>query len=633
MMRLFIFTVICMSSFSLAETCLEQFPKALEYKLPGVGLLYFNKADIKDGQTGGMFSGGVCLEGLDGWQLVTEAIEISGVPEATAETVTVSFQGWQLQANFLQASPAGLNMQGITFFGEGLQGLAQEASYDFNTQELTLLNATTQGQNLLIEGTQATLVDGQVFFDDILATTCNCEGDALYKLLAQSATFELATQKLFIKQGVLSVLGLQVSLNDLELSPQSLEDFSFPITIEYRADDGDTKGTGLGIRIPSLRADENLNLELGLVGLDNTYPLSGILLAHYKDSTRTFDVGYAAEGPQADFTLQQPLGPSTKAIFAVRNRHWDAQDFLHEGYLGLETSTLLPLQTAGNLTFGVTAFSAISSQTLSHDPFHDGRLGIESTLAYKLVPQSLGQFDIGLKTNLTYYPMHERLQWGIRFSPSWQSQLGPLGIRLGFTQQWTNSASPFSKTLDKLEPSSQISLSTVLSGPLGSDVTGELNFRARYDLFLIDRYFGEGFSELGFNAKLSWNYQDLTLSPYLTGEFATLVNPALAKDVFLEGGFDVTAPRWEAGVSTRFDPSRGALDKIEGRASFPIDFDAVTLKPYMALDILPTLVNSEFPRISGHGLEVILRTCCGTFSVGYRQQENNFKTLIGFSFE
>jgi hypothetical protein len=635
MIRYFILTLFLFLSPGFAETCLEQMPEAVESKIPGVGLLFFHDAEPNPSKSGVNFSGGVCLEGNAGWQLITERIEVTGLPAAKAETVTVSFQGWQIQANFLQASPAGLNMQGITFFGEGLQGLAQEASYDFNTQELKLLNATTQGQNVLIEGSEATLVDGHVFFEGILATTCNCEGDALYSLSAQRATFELSTQKLIIAQGSLSILGIPIPLKDLELSPESLETFTFPIIIEYIANDpaNNKPGTGLGIRIPSLRAGQYLNLELGLVGLDNTYPLAGILLAHYKDSTTRFDVGYAAEGPQADFTVKQPLSSSTQAIFAVHNRDWESQDFLHEGYLGLETNASLSWLNDNDLNFGISTFSAISSQTLTQDPFHDGRLGIESNLSYQLPPNALGRFDIGLRTNLTYYPINNRVQWGVRFNPSWQNQFGPLNIRLGFTRQWTNSASPFSKTLDKLEPLSQLSLSTTLSGPLSSELRGDLIFKTRYDFLSIEHYLGQGFSELGFTSKLSWNYQDLTFSPYLLGEFASLANPALDKDVFLEGGLDVFAPRWEAGVSARLNPSEGKLTKIEARTSFPIDFETVTLKPYLALDILPTLTGSDFPRISGHGLEVILHTCCGTVSAGYRQQENTFKTLIGFSLE
>ena len=633
MTRYWILTLFLILPFAFAETCIEQLPGALESNISGVGSLYFYDAKGNQANSNFTFFGGICLEGKEGWQLLTERIEVTALPEARAENVTVSFQGWQLQASFLQASPAGLTMQGITFFAEGIKGVAQEASYDFTSQEINLIKASTEGKNLRIEGQEATLVDGKVFFADIEATTCNCENDPLYKLSAQQATLELNTQKLFIDQGTLFVLGLPVALNNLEISPESLETFTFPIVIEYVPEDSsNNKGTGLGIRIPSWRVDEHLNLELGVVGLDNIYPLGGILLTHYKDGITSFDVGYASEGFQADVKVKQPLSSTTHAVFAVRNRDWKSQDFLHEGSLGFETTSSLPWLGNDTLSYSLSGFTAISSQTLDSLPFHDGRLGTEATLRYQLPPSAFGNLEVNLKTNLTYYPLHHQAQWGVRFNPSWHYQYGAFGIRIGFIEQWTNSASPFSTKLDRLEPQSQLSLSTSLNMQVSKDVKGELSFRVRYDFLDVDTSMKEGFTELGFNSKLMWTYKDLTFAPYVTGEFASALNPDLSTNSYLEAGMDALAPRWEAGFSTRFDTDF-SLSKIEFKTAFPIDINKVILKPFIAIDVLPILQAGDFPRISGHGLELTWRSCCGTISLGYRQQENTFKTLIGFTLE
>jgi hypothetical protein len=614
-----------------AQSCLEQFPNALVYKgiAEAVGLIYFEQIDANDKQTKFRFSGGVCLEGKEGWQLLTENIEVTDIPEAKAENVSVKFQGWQLQADFLQATTSGLTMQGISFFGEGIQGLAKEASYDFITQEIRLMNASSTGENLRIEGQVARLVDGQVFFEGIEATTCNCESEPLYKLNAQQATLELNGQILFIEKGTLSVLGIPITLNKIEVSPKSAETFRFPIVIEYISDSSSVEGSGLGIRIPSVRIDPNLNLEVGVVGLDDTYPLKGVLLAHYQDDVHTFDVGYAPEGFQADFTVRQPLKPTTKAVFAVHNRDWASQDYLHEGLIGIETGSSWQWGQQ-KLSFQVDTFAAVSSQTLKDTPFHDGRLFNEARLSY-LLPTNFGAFNLGVKTSASYYPLHNQFQWGVNLNPDWQFQTGPLGLRITFVQQWTNSASPFSSKLDKLEPKRQLTVSTSLKGPLSTTLNGNLSFRARYD-FLDNERSINGFDELSFRGQLDWEYQDVVLSPYIAGEYAALLNPDLESDSYSQFGLDVLAPRWEAGASATLNEDF-KLHKLEFRTAFPLDFNDLSLKPFIAIDIMPTLAASEFPRISGHGLELTWRSCCGTISLGYRQEENAFKTLIGFSLQ
>ncbi len=630
MIKILVFTLF-ITSIGFAQSCLEQFPNALVYKgiAEAVGLIYFEQIDANDKQAEFRFSGGVCLEGKEGWQLLTESIEVTTLPEARAENVSIKFQAWQLQADFLQATPAGLTMQGISFFGEGIQGLAKEASYDFTTQEITLLQASTTGENLRITGQAARLVDGQVFFEGIEATTCNCENEPLYKLKAEQATLELSGQTLFIQKGTLNILGLPLAINRLEVSAKSLETFRFPIVIEYLPQTSSFEGSGLGIRIPSLQVDPTLDLEVGLVGLDDTYPLKGILLAHYKDDLRSFDVGYANEGFQADFIVKQPLSPSTKAVFAVHNRDWDSQDYLHEGYLGLETGSSWQWGQQ-KLSYQVNTLAAISSQTQEDIPFHDGRLVNEANLIY-LSPTPLGTLGLNLKTNASYYPLHNQFQWGVNLNPSWHYQRGPFSVQVGFIQQWTNSASPFSTKLDRLEPKSQISFGTSLKGPLSTTLEGNLSFSVRYD-FLNNDNASEGFDALNFRGQLDWDYQEVVLSPYIASEFAPWLNLDLDNEGYIQFGINALAPRWEAGASATLDETF-SLSKLEFRTAFPLDFNDLSLKPFIAIDVMPTLRALDFPRVSGHGLELTWRSCCGTVSLGYRQEENAFKTLIGFSLQ
>jgi hypothetical protein len=64
-----------------------------------------------------------------------------------------------------------------------------------------------------------------------------------------------------------------------------------------------------------------------------------------------------------------------------------------------------------------------------------------------------------------------------------------------------------------------------------------------------------------------------------------------------------------------------------------VDIGPVSLEPFLALNVLPTLLENTWPRLGGHGLEVQWRTCCGTLNVGYRQFNEKFSTSFSILLE
>jgi hypothetical protein len=118
-------------------------------------------------------------------------------------------------------------------------------------------------------------------------------------------------------------------------------------------------------------------------------------------------------------------------------------------------------------------------------------------------------------------------------------------------------------------------------------------------------------------------------------EFAPLMNPDLDKNFrpLIKGGFDILHPRWEAGFELNYDMALTELSKLEARGSVTIDLGEVSLEPFLALDVLPTLLENTWPRLSGHGLEVQWQSCCGTLNIGYRQLDNTFSPSFSVSLE
>jgi hypothetical protein len=627
--------VFCLPT-AFAATCEELVPEAYKIELAGVGTTIYVGAfpEVEDVQKGPYFlEGGVCIENAGGVQLVTLEATVTIVddsPNIAAENVEISFEDYQLKADTLTTSPEGFQVTGVTFTGTNLQGIAEEASYNFETGETELLDSSVRGQALTIESKRAKLLGDRATFETLTATTCQCSGNPLYVVRAERANLDLSTQTLNVNEGTLELGGVRLAFEDVTVSPETLQDFRLPVTVEYVSGSIEDGGTGLGVRIPSLRLADTLTLELGIVGLDTDYPLGGIFVIHFKDQNAVADIGLTPFGFQADFSVTEPLTPWLDLNFGVNNRDWEKADFLHEAYLSLETKTTLSVIPGDTLSLGGQLLAATSSQTLGTVPVVDGRLALNTTTTYRAPPLSIGQLELNARTQLSYYPVANRTQWGVRLTPRWQHTMGALSFDVSYSRRWTNSASPFSTKLDKLEPESKLSATTKLAAPLASNLQGELTFSVSYDFLDVETYLGEGFVSLATSGGLRYQVNDLTVVPSFSLELAPLMNPDLDEDFrpLLSGELDFIHPRWEAGFGMSYDLGLERLSKLETKGSVTLDLENVSLEPFLALNILPTLTDGAWPRLSGHGLEVTWRSCCGDLHVGYRQYDGTFSTSL-----
>jgi hypothetical protein len=637
----FLLSAFCLSlllstfSITLAQSCKEQLPGANEYSRPDVDIkIYFRGFTTEDVQTGPFnLTQGVCIENTNGFQLLTIDATVTIIddsPNIEAKDVELSVEGYELTAATLVSNAEGLQLTGVTFSGTNLGGMAATANYTYDTQEIELLDSSVRGQSLTIKSKRAMLIGDRATFENLTATTCTCKENPLYIVRAERANFNLTTQTLNINTGTLELAGLRLAFDDVTVSPQTLQDFRFPVTIEYVPGAISDGATGLGVRVPSLRLGDTLTLELGLVGLDVDYPLGGIFVIHYKNQQATADIGLTPYGFQADVRVTEPLAPWLDLNFGVNNREWGKADFLHEGYLSAEARTAFSLLPGDSLSLNGQLLTAASSQTLETVPVVDGRLGVNMNTTYRAPPLPLGQLELTTQTWLSYYPVANITQWGVRLAPRWQHVIGAFSVDVSYSRLWTNSVSPFSTKLDKLEPESRIVTNTKIAGPLASNLQGELNFSVNYNFLDVERYTGEGFASLATSGKLSYQVNDLTVVPSFSLELAPLMNPDLDKNFrpLLGGGLTIIHPRWEAGFGASYDLGLEQLSKLETKGSFTIDLGDVSLEPFLALNILPTLTDSTWPRLSGHGLEVAWRTCCGDFHVGYRQYDGKFTTTL-----
>ncbi len=615
-----------------------------ELAVEGVGAVYFVtlEAALAEGRL--ELSGGVCVAGESGWVLRSERLlvgDLETAPRFEAVAVEMRVEAWDLEADRVSLEAGELRFTTLVFRQGTLSGEAERGRYDPQEGDLELEAVSVQGRGFRATSEGARLSDEGLLFVDAEATTCLCSEAALYVLHAPSVRYDLSRQRVAIEDGELVIGSLRVALDDVELDPQNLAALSFPVQVEYVTDDPATNrgGTGLGIRLSSLPVDDRLKLEVGVTGLDQDYPFGVVLVAHYRDEQVSFDVGKAALGVQADVSVRQPLAPWLTARFEVRNRHWEAADYLHEGSFGLEAKESLSVVAGDRLSLTQGVFAAASAQTVAEEPILGTRLGLYAEAVYAAPPTPLGRFGVTLRPAVTFYPEPSRTQRGLYLKPTWALTVGALTLSAQYEAQLTNSASPFTPALDRLSPRSLFALNARVALALAPDLEGDFAFAFGYD-FLDPRPNGsafEGVSALSFDAELSWREEGFLLEPYLRAEFAPLLNADLRdnRDAFLEAGLELGAERWTVGLNTRFDLLEpDPLEKLETTVTFPIDLSAaVSLQPFLAFDFAPLLKADEFPRVSGHGLEVTWRTDCGTLLVGYKQYENTFSTSFALRFE
>lgn len=623
---------------SLAAACEDRPANALELVVEGFGTLYFAEADTRV-QLGEIdLGGGVCIDLGGGAELRAAELTVRSFPMNPvflAHEVRLLWAGWTFTAATLAATEAEVVLSDLTFTGE-LSGRAGEAALNLETLELTMLEITAVGQGFQIGAERAVLNATTLVFEEVVVTTCLCRGDRkLYVVRGKSAVYDLREARVVMREGVLEVGSLTLALDDFELSEAALADLRFPLVIEYVTANGETgaPGTGLGVRIPSIPLDEATTLELGVTGLDIDFPLNGIMLFRHRSSSVDFEIGKSAAGPQLDFTLRHPLTAWLNAALSTTNRHWQGQDFLHEVKLSLLAAHQVEPLAGHRLTADGELFAAGSRQTIEQQPVQGTRLGGRAELLYQSPQIGAGRFSVRLRSQLTSYPYQQVSQWGLYLEPRYQGRIGPVNIDANLRRQWSNSASPFSTRLDRLEPLGDIGLTAQWAPVFSAEVRATFRVSARYDFLKGDPRLTQNISQLSLLANLTWEHSELTVNPFVMTDLAPYFNDALAarRRPFIEGGLNLKAERWEAGFVARVNPrAQFGLEKVEFSASFPVTLSSVTLQPYIALDILPTLLDNDLPRVSGHGLEITWASCCGTFVIGYRQQENTFSTSLGF---
>ncbi|MBS3968443.1 MAG: hypothetical protein KGZ60_14390 [Truepera sp.] len=586
------------------EGCEDFSPRVLT--IDGLASVWYQNLTIRDGLA--QFSGGVCVE-------------------------LVSAPSWRLEATELASTPEGFELQAVSLSSREVTATALTARFDLAAEALILQQVTAQSPMYRLSGAQARLQGDVLWFTDALATTCVCEGEALYLVGSPEARFDLTYNRVLLREGVLKIGGLSLPLPaELTISEEALANLEAPLIVEYLPSDPErgVVGSGLGVRVPNLPLDDGLSLELGVTGLDVDYPLNAIALLRLRRPDMTAEIGKAREGWQIDVTRYERLLPWLSLTYGTRNRPYAAQDYLQEAFAGVVMQQAVPNLLGGDrLALRGELFAAGSSQVVNGSHVLSPRLGGLAGIAYRSPTTPLGRLEVAIDASLTSYPSTPSWQYGLRLRPAWTWQHAPLSVTVRYDRQWTNSGSPFSTTLDRLSPIHAVAVTAMLAGPLGSGA-GSLSVSGSYNL--LPEPGRNPLQQLSLSAEAELPAYGVTVRPSLTLNAAGWFNPVADPKSLanLQAGLEVLGDVWTVGLRARYNfvAPRPGLDRLELSSSFPLTFDTVTLTPFLALELAPLLLTAEPPRVSGHGLTVTWRSCCGTIEVGYRQHDNQFTTRL-----
>ena len=628
-------------------------PAAYDYELTlqGVGTAYVGNLRFDPAKDEAELSDGVCFVSASKLQLTLSAptmrVErVQTEPRFVAQGATLTLATYTVFAEELSGNAGGLELRNLSVMSPQFSGTAVRAHYTLAAAQTIFSGVNLRLGNFRVEGSAAGLTEDALVLRSARATTCACENGGLYALTAPEVVIDLASGLVRVERGVLETLGLRFGLTPNlrlllggapRLGAGRVQVGSAALLPAAPAPEpvGTMFDEGTRLALPLQLAPWG-KLELGAAGLDAEHPLGLVSLLKLGFALGQNNVqavlGRTGPGLRADALVRRPLTPDVGVDLSTTNRLWVDADFIREGALGVYGGRRLRgvLGTADTLVLGGQLFAALSQQTLAGTVVRSPRLGVRGSFTYAL-PTAAGVFGLRNETGLTFYPQGagSLSQLGVRLQPSWRKDFGNLRLALGFDHQAVYGSSPFSVKLDRLEPRSVLDAALTWGGGARSLRVGGV-----YAFTLSGAE--NPFRRLRLDAAMTLPVFGVTTRNTLTAELAGLLGPPDPDvDAFVtaETGVELPASPLELGVRVRYDllPQELGLKLLEVYASYPFTLQNVTLRPFLGLNAAPLLVGdtvagAPLPVVSGYGLEVAYRSCCGTLRASYRLHDQTVKT-------
>ncbi len=627
-------------------------PRTASITLPGFLAVYYQQFTSNAAADTADFYGGVCVTAVGGeWTVLADRVHIGALSAdifIQAKEPTLYMEGWRMSGTELVASTEHLTLTGARFTGPDVGGSAGQLDIDLASGSFTLANLVFTGSSFAVTGEVATLQGAVLQVEGAGVTTCIGPEPPPFAVESSVATIDLDGRAVHLKDGLLRVGNLRIPLRDeLDVDERTFSDFEFPVkvaNVEASSTSPAQRGAGLSVRIVGIPLADGVTLEFGATGVNRpgeTAPVALLRTAADEGRMRA-TVGLEAGAPYLDVGVGAPLTPWLTLSATARSGAAPARRARHEGRIGLEAS--LPVPTL-NGSVGAELFAAMTALTedagTSQPDVAGARLGASATVTASSGPLRaggvpLGTFGVEVRAQVTRYPyvwgetaaVESATQWGVRVAPTWRLVSGPLSASLGYDARFTNEASPFGASVDRLTALQRATGSVAVQGGIAGPLSGRLAFSVTYDAFPTPTV-SVGFKRLRGSGSLTLASDPWTVALTATVETAGLMNTLPDVGAFVEVDLSATRHGWpelaagapygalELGVNAQYGllPASTGLDRLELRAGVPLAFETVELRPFVAVDFAG-LLHGGSPKLSGYGLDATFITCCGSFTLG-----------------
>ena len=651
-------------------------PTTSEVTVPGFVAVYYQSFKSDSGADTVDFYGGVCVTAVGGgWTVMAESVTVTGLTGElglSAPNPELYLGTWLITAGFLEATLEQLTLTDATVQGPDVDGGANELSVDLTTGEIAMVDLRLNSVAFAVRGSGAVLLGESLTLVDAGVTTCIGGETPPYEIVGLRAEVDLTARSVVLDGGALRLGAVNLPLQEqITISEESLAAFSLPVRVQNVPDPGRVgkPGSGLGVRLVGIPLDDAVTLDVGATGVDTEHDTGLVALVHATSTipgSRPGDAGTAvtstfgleAGQPYLDVDISRPLTPWLELSLGAFSGAAPGQDAMHEA-MAKVTATTAVAALNGRVT--AELFSAATALAPALDPtattIMGTRVGGAVSGNARTRDTAVGTFSVDTRATATAYPGQGAYQWSVRVTPSWRYVTGPLTVRLAYDQRFTNSGSPFGAAVDLLTPLSRAEGSLRVAGSLyrapvpaaggpSAQLDGFFDVRAAHDLVPVG---GEpaGWRQARASAGLTYLTGEWRLSSELVAETAGLLSVGIGRDAF--ASLDVSAQRlgwpvlrpagpqpnvpgtaFEVGVNSvvGFTPIDPGLRSLELRAAVPFAFDNFEIRPYLAFDFAPTVEQGLLPIWSVHGVDLTIISCCGSFTVGYRNDTGVWSASI-----
>jgi len=674
------FTLVLALAASAAAQCARG-PDTSEVTVPGFVAVYYQSFRSDSAADRVDFYGGVCVTAVGGeWTVTTDSATVTGLSTELhlyAPEPTLYLGPWLISAESLDASLESLTLEDATVQGPDVDGGAQSLSVDLVTGEIAMVGLELNSVAFAVRGSGAVLRGESLTLVDAGVSTCIGLETPAYEIVGLQAQVDLAQRSVVLEGGALRVGAVRLPLQEtITISEESLAAFSLPVKVQNVPDTGSLgrPGAGLGIRLVGVPAGDGVTLDVGATGIDTDHDTGLVALVNIDTSlpgtldgdpatSVTATAGLEAGLPYLDLELVRPLRPWLDLSLSAFSGAAPGQDVRHEALAKLTATTPVAMLngrvTAEAFTAATVLAPALAPTTTT---VMGTRVGVAVAGTARTRATPVGTFAVEARAEATLYPAQDALQWGVRVLPSWRYVSGPVTLRASYDQRFTNAASPFGASVDLLAPWSRAEAGVRVAGNLyqgvavGPDLPaprldGYVELRAVHDLVPV------GGDPAGWRMARAWTgvtyaVRDWEFGSMLLVETAGLISSGSGRDAFVE--LDLSAERlgwpvlfpsrelpnvphaaFEVGLNSVYGltANEPGLRSLELRTAMPFAFDHVEIRPYLAFDFEPTVEQGLWPIWSVHGVDLTIISCCGSVTVGYRNDSGEWSASIAVDLE